>query len=916
MTISSTSKDNPKGGKKVSKQSSTMSTSLKTIMRYGGNAKVGVTDDGKKSASNKDSKGTNAVSRDGKKSKVIGTAADVEMEENTNTDIDMRLYEDVEETTKGSGGKEMDKRGDNNSAGISYEEVMDINSPMDVIVQRWELEVEKWEKEVTGAATAEFKALAEQKLNNAQLMLKESLLRMTMAEDLRHDDIDNDAIIMEMEEDGKEAEDVGLIAANTSGDKDRNANEKLSGNEEAKTPIMNNNEGGRKLNQNWKEASASNKGKSRVTAIENWGDVSDDETVIQNNQEEHWQTVQDKKQNKKKKSETSNNVKNNNHVEQTKQSVIGKVNNPYTNVQLDRVNNSNKISATLTEATNRSSLTSYLEITKDSKRTKNKNSIRVNMSFTPRTSGYSELVRVAKELLSFGAEVDGDILLIPWDERCGNGPITLNDLMNPKNIGENIKRYFDKPHYVNLQPGSPVYGIGVHFSTNVPKYEFMTRWNLNKQEYKRKNRAAYSISLAPMQESPTAFIIGIAVGSTEKQDYELLNKKLSEDTGIEGLEVSFQNINQAGVTQEFWKLANERASAINADQYSRDHLREKYRWAPNSLAVYVPTRDMIAKARKALIGKYGKSIEGKDPIWPDGSSMRFLPIKGATIKNDKTKSIVRKRMAYHIWLKANEVIIDTNFTNIYDTIEAFEGLTFSEIVLRFTDDTNNRVFSHINRAWSNDPSKERWALSVKAHMYDEALRHYNNLYDHLYEVYGPAIKRFFQDNSTGWVDAVKTPVQTIQDDEDDWFEDDDDIDEAIAKGVIDSTFLRFFTTKDDEGDKSSVASWGTGNTTYTEIIAGKEHSSTGTSEITQESNNVSSEEVEKRRDIVRVRLRMRSVPDAEINRIMDKQNPYELAFSGVTLPSWDAEKEVLMIMAIRNQFTPNNQQNDESTKKY
>lgn len=67
--------------------------------------------------------------------------------------------------------------------------------------------------------------------------------------------------------------------------------------------------------------------------------------------------------------------------------------------------------------------------------------------------------------------------------------------------------------------------------------------------------------MAPMQNSPTAFIIGIAVGSTKKQDFKILNKKLSTEIGIEGIETSFQNINQYGVTQEFWKLANESASA-------------------------------------------------------------------------------------------------------------------------------------------------------------------------------------------------------------------------------------------------------------------------------------------------------------------------------------------------------------------
>jgi hypothetical protein len=68
-----------------------------------------------------------------------------------------------------------------------------------------------------------------------------------------------------------------------------------------------------------------------------------------------------------------------------------------------------------------------------------------------------------------------------------------------------------------------------------------------------------------------------------------------------------------------------------------------------------------------MLNKFGKTVEGGDPIWPDGSSMRFLPIKGPAIKNEKTRSIVRKRLAYHIWLKANEASIDTNFTNIYNT---------------------------------------------------------------------------------------------------------------------------------------------------------------------------------------------------------------------------------------------------------
>jgi hypothetical protein len=198
-------------------------------------------------------------------------------------------------------------------------------------------------------------------------------------------------------------------------------------------------------------------------------------------------------------------------------------------------------------------------------------------------------------------------------------------------------------------------------------------------------RVALTINLAPMQKSNNSYIIGIAVGSSENQDYEVLNDKLQEATGIAGIEVSFQNVNQAGISQEFWKIANSKANKVNRDKASRDHLRTKYLWAPNALAVYVPNKEAVTIARKIMIQKYGKSVEGSDPVWPDGSSMRFLPIKGPAIKNEKTKEIVRKRMAFHIWMKANEITLDTNMININEGMTLFDGYTFSEKILNMKD---------------------------------------------------------------------------------------------------------------------------------------------------------------------------------------------------------------------------------------
>jgi hypothetical protein len=93
-----------------------------------------------------------------------------------------------------------------------------------------------------------------------------------------------------------------------------------------------------------------------------------------------------------------------------------------------------------------------------------------------------------------------------------------------------------------------------------------------------------------------------------------------------------------------------------------------------------------------------------------------------------------------------------------------------------------------------------------------------------------------------------------QEDDDDWFDDDEEIEEVVKKGLIDSTFLQFFTKNTYEDDKELVASWGMGITAYTEIVMTKETGSTGTSCITQDSNKLPEAEIEERRDIVRVRL--------------------------------------------------------------
>lgn len=74
--------------------------------------------------------------------------------------------------------------------GRNYEAI-DMDASTEASVRKWEKEVEHWEKEMARAATVEFRSMVKEKLHKAQLMLKESLLHMTMVEDSKKQDSDD-----------------------------------------------------------------------------------------------------------------------------------------------------------------------------------------------------------------------------------------------------------------------------------------------------------------------------------------------------------------------------------------------------------------------------------------------------------------------------------------------------------------------------------------------------------------------------------------------------------------------------------------------------------------------------------------------------------------------------------------------------
>lgn len=917
-------KPDPKGSKKIVKKTTKTSSTLMAITKLGGGLKADSKGAGSKKIGaaevEKSRKGTNRDigTREGlvdKKDKVALVSAS-----KGSTIVGSNLYDmvvDSKVTKKGdmskdSGNMEVDQDQSEGKLGIEVEgEDMseDSDDGEDIVVQSGELVQEcedhlrELEKELENA-DSDFKEVLVDKVYAAQRRLKDALLNLSIAKKIRDGKIGNNG-----GKDGMKSEDNVIVIDETEDEEADNGYKSIN---PVNSTMKESNKNGSERNIKDVSGKKEETKKQTVEKTIRWGDMNsdDEETIVLRNHSnkdidgEKWEIVKNKKAEKQNKEQENVEGKKSNGDSNMIKNPYFKVVSKKSDVQQQRQ----------VQGRGQTSLASFAEKVKGSNRVPNSKSVRINTSFTPRSTSAEEIKRVAKELLIYASEFDDKVMLMPWEDNDIHGPIILEDLANPRTMLDAIKLYMDKPTRSIWQAGVPVYGIGFRFSTNLSTMEFIDKWNIKKREYKLNNRSAYNITAAPTQKSPKSFIIGMAVGSTENQDLQLLNERLEKETGIKGIEASFQNINQYGVSTEFWKIANAKALKANKDKTTRDHLRTKFRWAPNAIAFYVPTREVESLARKVMLHKFGKAVEGIDPIWPDGSSMRFLPIKGAGIKNEKTREIVRKRMAYHIWLKANELTMETNFINIHDTIEAFQGKTFSDIILGLTNEADgSRYFTHFNRSWSPNAMNQKWDLSIKSHLYEEARRLMANVRDDLNEKYGEAIDNFFaKDTFTerAWIKALKTGQS--QDDDENWFDDEDDyIDLMIEKGIVDSAFLQFLNKKGDDDDKQSVASWGTGETTYTELVNVQKANDTSTSSITNDSTLTLLEERESRITKVKELLKEKGIDEKEITTMCLSQEPYELAFSGIHLPTWDAEKEVFLLLAIWEQYKHINKNDDD-----
>ena len=229
-------------------------------------------------------------------------------------------------------------------------------------------------------------------------------------------------------------------------------------------------------------------------------------------------------------------------------------------------------------------------------------------------------------------------------------------------------------------------------------------------------------------------------------------------------------------------------------------------WAPTGLGVYVSNREDQTKARKAMMEKFSVRKNGELPVWPGGSRMGFVPMKNGFIKSARTRSIVKKRFQYHIWMKTREQTIKTEFQNIHSITPALKGKTFHEIILDMEEDDKPgiKIFRHFNKEWSSDPNVSVWSLSVHENYVNAAVKKMMKIEEVIRDKYGEeTVNNFFKPSANYSGNNSSLKFNLDEEDDDDWFLEDEEIKNLQEKGILIEGFEEAFKETTNENEEAT-----------------------------------------------------------------------------------------------------------------
>ena len=249
-----------------------------------------------------------------------------------------------------------------------------------------------------------------------------------------------------------------------------------------------------------------------------------------------------------------------------------------------------------------------------------------------------------------------------------------------------------------------------------------------------------TIRAAEMQKSPRSYAVGYFVGTTERGQYETINNYIQKQMG-DSVEVSYQTVNQQGVTQQIWANASKQAKANYMNEMSREYRQIKFGLSPMALTVFTNDVKNIKQIRHRFINKYGKLQNKQWPVMPDGSRMRFIPILKGYVDNKDTYKHLYNHMVTQTTQKAGEVKFDDEINDFREQKSYLGNKSVEQVIHGIESEERKGIplFKHIIRKWTRDPDEAKYQIAVAPSLVHEAGKFIKGMRNNLTKMYGNEI---------------------------------------------------------------------------------------------------------------------------------------------------------------------------------
>ena len=380
------------------------------------------------------------------------------------------------------------------------------------------------------------------------------------------------------------------------------------------------------------------------------------------------------------------------------------------------------------------------------------NEIRIRFQFKGKNDGkVTKLVQLQEVMYSMmhcAKMVDMKCSLLPW--KTDDKSKALNGIELKLMSEEVLFKYIDTNKKVTKYiDGKQYYDNGLRLKTELSVKKFVHQWNLWK--YDKNDDSPFqdwkAIRPAEMQFSDKMYPVGYFAGSTEKGDYNTLEYEIKKDTGL-NIELSYQMINQKGISNQVWQYAREMAERESPNPNSKLHRQTKFSFAPSGLVAYVGSLDEVKHTRRVLTEKYGKLQKQMWPKMPDGSRMRFTPILQTYVKDKKLQDHLYRSLWTQSVSKGGEIYIDLQYNDLYSPKEYLKNNTLEWVIHNALSEKKPGLplFKHITTKWTRDFDEGQKQLAVSAAMRDEAIEFIKRMDESLVDAFGKEVECHFKSN--------------------------------------------------------------------------------------------------------------------------------------------------------------------------